>query len=93
MSFTDRTLIWTDVLNDAKKNPVLGVGIGALWVGPIGYDMYPMPNWSRKTPEWRPEEGHNGYVDVYARLGGIGVVLMLIVVGVAFAGALATSSE
>jgi exopolysaccharide production protein ExoQ len=87
MTFTDRTLIWTDVLNTAKKYPVLGVGIGALWVGPLGYEMYPMPNWSRKTPRWRPEEGHNGYIDVYAQLGGIGLVLMLIVVGAAFAGA------
>lgn len=88
MTFTDRTLMWTDLLNNAAKNPVLGVGVGAFWVGPIGYDMYPLPNWSRKTPEWRPTEGHNGYIDVYVELGAVGVVLLLIVIGVAFAGAL-----
>lgn len=87
MTLTDRTLIWTDVLNDAAKSPVLGVGVGAFWVGQIGYNLYPLPNWSRKTPSWRPEEGHNGYIDVYVELGVIGVVLLLIVIGGAFAGA------
>lgn len=88
MTFTDRTLIWSDVINDAARSPVLGVGIGAFWVGPIGYEMYPMPNWSRKTPEWRPEEAHNGFLDAYVQLGVVGEVLLLIVTGVAFSGAL-----
>jgi O-antigen ligase len=88
MTLTDRNLIWADVINDAAKSPVLGVGFGAFWVGPIGYEMYPMPNWSRKTPEWRPEEAHNGFVDVYVQLGAVGEMLLLIVIGVAFSGAL-----
>jgi len=87
-TLTDRTLLWADLLNNAAKNPVLGVGIGAFWVGPIGYEMYPLPNWSRKTPQWRPEEGHNGFLDVYVELGAIGLVLLLIVIGVGVAGAL-----
>jgi O-antigen ligase len=88
MSFTDRTLIWTDLLHISEKSPVVGVGIGALWVGPIGYDTYPMPNWSMKTPGWRPEEGHNGYLDVYVELGAIGIMLLLIIIGIGIAGAL-----
>lgn len=87
MTFTDRNLIWADVLNDVK-DPMLGVGIGAFWVGSTGYTMYPMPNWSRKTPEWRPQEAHNGYVDTYAQLGIVGLILLFIVIGHAFAGAL-----
>ena len=87
MTFTDRTLLWTDILNDASANPVLGVGIGAFWVGPIGYAMYPLPNWSQKTPGWRPEEGHNGYIDVYVELGFVGLILLLIVIGRALTGA------
>jgi O-antigen ligase len=87
MTFTDRNLIWTDVLNNAKEHSVLGVGIGALWVGRIGYAIYPMPNWSRKTPQWRPEEAHNGYIDIYAQIGIIGLMLFLIVLGRASAGA------
>lgn len=88
MTLTDRTLIWADVMNNAAKSPLLGVGIGAFWVGPIGYDMYPLPNWSRKTPQWRPEEAHNGFIDVYVQLGAVGVVLLFIVIGIAVAGAL-----
>ena len=88
LTFTDRTLLWTDILHNAEKNPVLGVGFGAFWVGHVGYNMYPLPNWSSKTPEWRPGEGHNGYIDVYVDLGVIGAVLVLIVIGSALAGAL-----
>ncbi len=88
MTFTDRTLIWTDVLHIAAKSPVVGLGFGAFWVGHIGEAMYPLPNWSRKTPGWRPTEGHNGYIDVYVELGVIGVALLLIGIGIAFAGAL-----
>ncbi len=88
LTLTDRTYMWTDILNNVAKSPILGVGIGAFWVGPIGYNMYPMPNWDRVTPQWRPTEGHNGFVDTYAELGFIGEALLLIIIGVAFAGAL-----
>lgn len=88
MTLTGRTGLWKDLLYNAAKNPALGVGFGAFWVGHIGYDMYPLDNWSRVTPEWRPGEGHNGYLDVYVDLGIVGVVLMLVVIGFAFAGAL-----
>jgi O-antigen ligase len=86
MTFTDRTLIWSDVLNDTADSRVLGVGLGAFWIGPIGYAKYPLPNWSLKTPGWRPEEGHNGFVDVCAELGVVGLILMLVVIGMAYAG-------
>jgi O-antigen ligase len=75
-------------MDNAAKSPVLGVGMGAFWVGPVGYDMYPLPRWSRKTPEWRPEEGHNGFLDVYVELGAVGLVLLLIVIGIGVAGGL-----
>jgi len=88
MTLTDRTLLWADVLNNAAKSPVAGVGFGAFWVGEIGYAMYPLPNWSRKTPGWRPGEAHNGYVDIYVDLGLIGLALVLIIISVGFAGAL-----
>ena len=88
MTLTDRNLIWTDVFNNAIKSPILGVGMGAYWVGPVGYEQYPMPNWSRKTPEWRPEEGHNGYLDVFAEMGIAGEIIMVGVIVTAFGGAL-----
>jgi O-antigen ligase len=88
MTFTDRTYIWTDALNIAAKSPVLGVGIGAFWVGQLGNQIYPLPNWSRVTPSWRPTEGHNGYIDTYVELGIVGLTLLFIVIVLAFMGAL-----
>lgn len=88
MTFTDRTRLWTDVLNNAEKSPIVGTGFGAFWVGKIGYDMYPLPNWSEKTPEWRPEQGHNGYVDTFVETGLIGVVLLAIIIVMGFVSAL-----
>src|SRR5260370_28744913 len=61
MTLTDRTYMWTDILNNPAKSPILGVGIGAFWVGPIGYNMYPMANWDRVTPQCRPTASHNGF--------------------------------
>jgi exopolysaccharide production protein ExoQ len=87
ITLTGRTNLWIDVLNNAKKNPVLGVGYGAFWVGHIGYNMYPLSSWSRVTPGWRPNQGHNGYIDVFVDLGVIGVILLLIILGSAFSGA------
>src|SRR5207302_4291709 len=40
------------------------------------------------TPEWRPGQGHNGYIDTYVELGLVGLGLLLIVIFVAFSGAL-----
>ena len=88
MTLTDRTLLWTDIWNNAMKSPVVGVGIGAFWVGPAGYDTYPLPNWSRKTPGWRPDEGHNGYLDVYVEQGISGVVFILAIIVSSLTGAL-----
>jgi len=88
MTLSDRTYLWADVLENAARTPILGVGYGAFWVGSLGYDLYPFPRWSRVTHTWRPGEGHNGYIDVYADLGLIGVALIVLVIGSAVGGAL-----
>ncbi|HSS98947.1 MAG TPA: O-antigen ligase family protein, partial [Terriglobales bacterium] len=80
LTLTDRTLLWADILHNAAKSPIVGVGFGAFWVGNHGYQLYVMENWDKKTPEWRPNEGHDGYIDVFIDLGAIGVVLVLIVI-------------
>jgi len=76
-TLTGRTGLWADILENASKNPLFGVGFGAFWVGPVGYDLYPLPNWSTVTPEWRPNEGHNGYLDAYVEVGMVGLCLTL----------------
>lgn len=80
VTLTDRTLLWNDVLQNASAHAVLGVGYGAFWVGEMGHDVYPLPEWTKKTPGWRPNEGHNGYIDAYVELGLVGVSLILIII-------------
>jgi O-antigen ligase len=87
-TLSDRTFLWKDLLDNAAKSPILGIGFGAFWVGPSGYDLYPLPNWSSVTHTWRPGEGHNGFLDVYVELGILGLALVLLVIRSAFAGAL-----
>lgn len=89
MTLTGRTGLWRDVIANASHSPLVGVGLGAFWVGDLGFTKYPLPNWSRVTPEWRPGQAHNGYVDVYVDLGAIGLVLVIIVIVRGFAGATA----
>jgi O-antigen ligase len=83
-SLTGRTGLWIDIVSIASKSPIFGVGYGAFWVGPKGYDLYPLPNWSMVTPRWRPKQGHNGYVDLYVELGLAGVILIVGVIATAF---------
>jgi O-antigen ligase len=88
MTLSDRTYLWQDLLDNAAKTPMLGVGFGAFWVGPLGYELYPFPNWAKVTRTWRPREGHNGYIDVYVDLGVVGLVLVLLVILFAVLGSL-----
>jgi exopolysaccharide production protein ExoQ len=87
-TLTGRTGLWSDILTNASHSPVLGVGFGAFWVGKIGYAMYPLVNWSTVTPEWRPGQGHNGYLDVLVELGVVGLVLAIGPILIAFSDAI-----
>ena len=83
-TFTGRTDLWTDILTIASRHSPLGVGFGALWNVPDESTLYPLKKWSETAPSWRPGQGHNGYLDVYAELGLTGVLLVAGVVAVAF---------
>jgi O-antigen ligase len=87
-TLSDRTFLWKDLLDNVAKSPILGVGFGAFWVGPSGYSLYPLPNWSKVTHTWRPGQGHNGFIDVCVDLGVVGLALLLPVIRSAVAGAL-----
>jgi len=74
-SLTGRTAIWDAVLALAKKSPVLGTGFESFWMG------------DRLLKVWEVEKGiqeaHNGYIEVYANLGWVGIIFLasLIVTG------------
>ena len=64
-TFTDRTLLWPYLLS-LRINPLLGTGYESFWLGP------------RLTQIWnkwafRPNQAHNGYLEVYLNLGLVGV--------------------
>jgi O-antigen ligase len=67
-TLTGRTELWMDMLEIAKENPISGVGYGSFWIGDKANNL-----WERHI--WGPQEGHNGYLDVYIELGIIGLLL------------------
>lgn len=72
-TLTGRTELWEDILNIASNHPMLGVGYGSFWIGNLGNDL-----WEKHI--WRPSQGHNGYLDVYAELGIVGVCFLFLAI-------------
>lgn len=67
--FTGRTAIWATVIPMAP-NPALGAGFESFWLGPRLQKMW------RAFPVFRPNEAHNGYIEVYLNLGYVGMGLI-----------------
>ena len=67
-TLTGRTDLWEDILKYASINPFTGVGYGSFWIGNLSHNL-----WDKHF--WHPEQGHNGYIDVYVELGMIGLFL------------------
>jgi O-antigen ligase len=65
-------LIWDTLLPIAWQHPVLGLGYGAFWITPV-------PGLILNV-----NEAHNGYLDVFIELGGVGLILVALVVGMYF---------
>jgi exopolysaccharide production protein ExoQ len=66
---TGRTEIWK-VLEQMDTNPIVGAGFETFWTGPrLEYmnQKYPGIN-----------ESHNGYLETWLNLGGIGVILIIL---------------
>lgn len=69
-TLTGRTDLWKDVLSLASDNLWLGAGYGAFWMENAAstlWDIY----------VWNPNQAHNGYVDVIANIGILGLILMI----------------
>jgi exopolysaccharide production protein ExoQ len=79
-NLSGRTEIWAAVI-PAVPNKMLGAGFESFWITPACLQMVAdnLSGW------WHPEflnESHNGYLEVYLNLGGIGVCLLsLILIG------------
>ncbi len=84
LTLTGRTFLWTEVVRYARQRPLFGYGFGGFWVGDLGNDL-----WTTFT--WRPNQAHNGYLDVFVQLGMVGSLLflgVLVQTGARVAGAL-----
>jgi exopolysaccharide production protein ExoQ len=68
-TLTDRTQIWQVVLS-LHTNPLVGTGYESFWLGPRLQLIWPLVG--------GVNEAHNGYLDVYLNLGGIGLALLIV---------------
>jgi exopolysaccharide production protein ExoQ len=66
-TLTDRTDLWK-VLLSMHTNPLVGTGYEGFWLGPRF-------KWISETFA-EVNEAHNGYLEVYLNLGGIGLLLL-----------------
>jgi len=69
-TLTGRTGIWEALFRRVAERPVLGYGYGAFWQDPWG------PAWFIKDEvQWSAPNAHNGWLDILAQLGWVGLVL------------------
>ena len=85
-TLTARTTIWKGIATRAMQRPWLGHGYGAFWASPMGQE--PLPRVGITITE-----AHNGIVDVFAEVGVVGVILVLVPFGVFAAAALRAALE
>ncbi len=73
MTFSGRDILWRDVLELANQRPWFGYGYESFWIGDIMTSLW-------EIHIWKPNQGHNGFIDVYATLGIVGLALLTIVI-------------
>ena len=71
-TFTGRLAIWQYVLSRWEESPYFGQGFGALWQ--IGAQVEAQLHAAQIN--WLMNEAHNGYLDVLAQTGIIGIILL-----------------
>jgi O-antigen ligase len=70
-TLTGRTDIWAALLRRVAIHPILGYGFGAFW-----YEQWGPAWFIRQEVQWTAPNGHNGWLDVLAQLGVVGLVLV-----------------
>ena len=76
MTFTGRIDLWKDVLS-MTTNPLSGTGYESFWLGDRMIKLW-------ENHWWKPNQAHNGYIEIYINLGLIGLFLLLGVIGSAY---------
>jgi exopolysaccharide production protein ExoQ len=73
-TLTERTDIWAEVIK-LVPNRWVGAGYESFWLGPRLDTMI-----ATVTRWWVPNESHNGYLEIYANLGWLGVGALAVVI-------------
>jgi len=82
-TLTGRVPLWTEILKDVDREPMLGHGYGAYWT------TKRVENFARIL-YWEPPNGHSIYIDCLVELGWIGLILMLLFLVVVLISSLAS---
>lgn len=75
-TLTDRTYLWPRLLS-LVRNPWFGTGFESFWLGPRVEELW-------RLDPWRPNEAHNGYLEVYLQLGWMGVALLMVLLATGY---------
>ena len=70
-TFTGRTELWVILIDEAKQHWLFGCGFDAFWV--VEYEVLQMLYATQFF--WLPNQGHNGYLDLWNEIGVVGLVL------------------
>lgn len=81
-SLSGRTGIWEAIMRQVEQRPLQGYGFGAFW------RPESVPGaWVRKEVQWNVVAADNGWYDLLAQIGYLGVGLFLVTLIVGFAAA------
>lgn len=75
-TLTGRTELWEKIFK-MTGNPILGTGYESFWLGDRLEYLWSI-YW------WRPNQAHNGYIELYINLGWVGVALFMSLLFVAY---------
>jgi O-antigen ligase len=75
MTFTGRSEIWAIIVERIHQDPLLGVGYGAYWTGPV--PQSPSYEFIWRMGSFYPGSAHNGYLEVANDLGAAGLAVLL----------------
>jgi exopolysaccharide production protein ExoQ len=68
-TLSGRRELW-DMLLTSDINPIVGAGFESFWLGEQAV-------WLWSVFWWRPNQAHNGYLEIYLNLGWIGIILLV----------------
>jgi exopolysaccharide production protein ExoQ len=72
-TYTGRAPLWRELIKIGGQRPFLGAGYGSFWMGNLTHNL-----WDQF--EWRPTNGHNGYIDIFVDLGLVGLIILILLI-------------